>query len=188
MKSRFRLKNVIAVDLPLGSVAFFILILILVIPFINPVPADTDVPPPGQIYVKITWNAHTDVDLWLKSPDDAKAVGYSRKDGQTSFALLRDDLGTDPDPRNEETGFARSMPAGRYVVNLHLFRGKPLPVHVEITLLPPGKPAIKIFDETVELYVEKQERTVVSFQIDGNGALVPFSANRVFIPLRTGAK
>lgn len=181
--------NIAARDLFLNALAFCLLVLIIILPWINPTPAQTEVPPPGQIYVKVTWNAHVDVDLWLKSPDDPKAVGYSRKDAQTAFALLRDDLGTDPDPHNEETGFARSMPAGLYVVNLHLFRGSPpMPVQVEIVLMSPGKPAVKFFSETIILYAEKQERTVVAFRLDDRGRLVPFSVNKVFVPLRSGAK
>ena len=180
--------NIVARDIFLNALAFCLLVLIIILPYINPVPAKTDTPPPGQIYVKITWDGPVDVDLWLLSPDDKRAVGYSRKDGQTAWALLRDDLGTDQDPRNEETGFARSMPAGRYTVNLHLYRGASMAVHVEIIILPPGKPAIKFFSETVTLYAENQERTVVSFAIDSNGALVPLSANKVFVPLRSAGK
>lgn len=183
------MRQVVGVDLFLNASGFFALLVLLIFPWINPVPAETDVPPPGQIYVKITWNAHVDVDLWLKSPDDPLAVGYSRKDAQTAWALLRDDLGNDPDPHNEETGFARSMPAGQYVVNLHLYRGAaPMPVQVEIVLMSPGKPAVRFFSETIILYAEKQERTVLSFRLDDKGKLVPFSVNKVFVPLRSGAK
>ena len=184
--TRFRLKNVIAVDLPLGSVAFFILILILVIPFINPIPTTkADAPPPGQLFIHISWPAgNNDVDLWVKSPEDAKPVGYTRKDGNTSCALLRDDLGN-PSPENEEFTFCRSMPNGRYVVNLHLYRGvAPIGVKVEVTVFAPGKPPVKFFDETVTLFAAQQERTAVTFELNERG-LVPFSTNKVFVPIRS---
>ena len=178
--------NYLSRDLFMNALAFVIFLFALIIAFINPIPTTkADAPPPGQLFIHISWPAgNNDIDLWVKSPEDAKPVGYTRKDGNTSCALLRDDLGN-PSPENEEFTFCRSMPNGRYVVNLHLYRGvAPIDVKVEVTVFAPGKPPVKFFDETVTLFAAQQERTAVTFELNERG-LVPFSTNKVFVPIRS---
>jgi hypothetical protein len=139
--------------------------------------------PPGSLAITVAWpEGNIDVDTWLKSPDDDKPVGYSRKDGG-SCALLRDDLGVlnDSAPFNLENAFCRSLPAGEWIINIH---GYSVPqalvkVHVEIALN--GR---LLVSRDVDLR-PKQERTVVRFRLDGNGQVVPGSENEVFAPLRS---
>lgn len=141
-------------------------------------------PPPGSLAVVAAWTEGAiDVDAWLKSPDDDKPVGYSRKDGKVC-ALLRDDLGTtnDGSPFNIENAFCRALPAGEYIVNVH---GYSLPaegvrVHVEVALN--GRLLV-----TRDMDLKpKQERTVVRFTLDGAGKVT--SSNEVFAPLRSEGK
>jgi hypothetical protein len=181
--------NIAARDLFLNALAFCLLVLIIILPWINPVPAQTeDLPPPGNIIVTITWpeGRPDDVDLWVKSPDDGLGVGYSRKDGGTAFALLRDDLGN-PTPLNSEMSVSHTVPDGEYTVNLHLYKGTRVSVKVEIILFPPRGSKVELFNETVELFTEGQERTVLSWRMR-DGKVVPFSMNRVFKPVRGAGK
>ncbi|TPJ86976.1 MULTISPECIES: hypothetical protein [unclassified Mesorhizobium] len=158
----------------------------LALPQINPPARDNPdaLPPPGSLAVVAAWpEGSVDVDLWLKSPDDDKPVGYSRKDG-TVCALLRDDLGTtnDGSPFNAENAFCRALPAGEYVVNTHAYSvpAEGVKVHVEIALN--GR---LLVSRDMDLR-PKQERTVARFTLDGGGQVV--SSNEVYLPLRSANK
>lgn len=177
--------NILGKDLFLNALGFCLLVLILMLPWLNPPAAQETATPPGHMSVSITWpEGNTDIDLWIKCPDDAKPIGYSNRGGHTCN-LLRDDLGNAGDsmPLNYENAYSRGLPAGEYVVNLHLFRGAgPIPVSVEILFGQTGKQAELFLKEVVDLRSQGQERTVIRFRIDGNGKVV--STNRVFKPLR----
>jgi hypothetical protein len=110
--------------LMLGS---FVLMTVLMLTVMNP-PAkssEADVQAPGNITVEIQWpnTLDADVDLWVQAPGD-RPVGYSNTNGKI-FNLLRDDLGraNDMTDLNYEVAYSRGMPAGEYVVNVHLYRG-----------------------------------------------------------------
>ena len=121
--------------------------------------------------------------MWLGSPND-KPVGYSRKSGPV-WSLLRDDMGivNDDSPINCESLFARSTPAGEYVVNIHGYSlPTPTIVHVEVAL---GGVFLTKADMGLRV---KQERTVIRFRLDADGKLVPGSENQVFKPLRSAGK
>src|SRR5690349_3007004 len=79
--------------------------------------------PPGALTVQAFWpdDLDVDVDLWVLAPGD-RPVGYSNKDGRF-FNLLRDDLGfvNDPSGKNFEVAYSRALPAGEYVINVHLY-------------------------------------------------------------------
>ena len=122
-------------DVIMLTLAGFIVIVLLLLPHINPV-AKTDLvaEPPGNVIVELRWpdELDADVDLWVEAPGDAP-VGYSNQGGLV-FNLLRDDLGrvSDPLELNYETAFSRGVPAGEYTVNVHLYRNRtphyPVPV------------------------------------------------------------
>ncbi|RUW04065.1 hypothetical protein [Mesorhizobium sp. M1A.F.Ca.IN.020.04.1.1] len=154
----------------------------LALPQINPKAKDQEtLPPPGTIAVLACWPpGPTDVDVWVSDPKDTKPVGYSRKSGLV-WSLLRDDMGivNDDSPINCESAFARSTPAGEYVVNIHGYSLQaPLTVHVEVALN-----GAFLTKADMELRA-KQERTVIRFKLDGQGNLVPGSENKVFKAVR----
>jgi len=181
--------NIAARDLFLNALAFCLLVLIIIIPWINPVPVAADTKPVGQMIVRISWpDGNDDIDLWLKGPDDAVAVGYSRKDGNGAWALLRDDIGPPLITGNEELGIARSLPNGLWAVNLHAYRTNgPVQVKVEIMLFPANGPKVELFNRPVEMFRVGQERTVIQWRMR-DGKLVPFSMNQTFVPLRSAGK
>ena len=170
------------VNAVLGTLVLFLL------PSINPPAADSAaIEPPGQMIISAVWpEGPVDVDLWVRAPGEKKPVGYSNRGGSV-MNLLRDDLGTSADslPMNYENSYSRGLPAGEYVVNVHLYKGAaPVPVVVEVRFGPPGAAPFLLVDETVTLAREGQELTVVRFRIDAAGKVVPGSVNRVFEPLR----
>jgi hypothetical protein len=182
--------NIAARDLFLNALAFCLLVLIIIIPWINPTPTNAhDAPPPGNLAVSIAWpEGPYDVDVWVLAPGEQKAVGYSNRAGRV-FNLLRDDLGLSGDdgPFNREDAFSRGLPAGEYVVNIHGYSvAQELPVEVEIRRAD-GNGSALLVRETMTIR-QAQERTVVRFRLDASGNVVPGSMNRVYKPLRSATK
>lgn len=143
----------------------------------------------GSISVYAFWQdgIDLDIDLHLSSPS-GDHVYFAKLSGKI-WNLLRDDLGkaNDPGPRNFENAYARGLPAGDYIVNLHAYRGAPdkYPIDVEgeviITANPAaGKGAQKVVKQKVTLYRTGEEVTLVRFTIDGKGNVVPGSVNHIF--------
>lgn len=180
--------HIAARDLFLNALAFCLLVLIIILPYINPTPTTAqDVPPPGNLIVSIAWPAgNQDVDLWVRAPGEEKAIGYSNKGGAV-FNLLRDDLGTvgDTEPFNREDAYSRGLPDGEYVINVHCYRCTvSQAVTVEIGLATNGTTR-QIVKVTVDLR-PLQERTVARFRVkDGQ---VVGGVNNVFEPLRSAGK
>jgi hypothetical protein len=139
-----------------------------------------------------------DIDLWGKSPDDERPVGYSQRAGKT-FNLIRDDLGTtnDSTDQNTETLVARGLPAGEYVINLHYFKGlesgdKPPEVPVTVVIKTRVQGAAKetggmkeIITQKATLRLEGEEITVARFVIKENGELDKESVNDFYQELRS---
>ena len=180
--------HIAARDLFLNALAFCLLVLIIILPYINPTPTTaSDVPPPGNLIVSISWPAgNQDVDLWVKAPGDKKAIGYSNKGGVVTN-LLRDDLGTvgDTEPFNQESAYSRGLPDGEYIINIHCYRCTvPQAVTVEIGLATNGTTR-QIVKTTVDLR-PLQERTVARFRVQG-GQIVGKVSN-VYVPLRAAKK
>jgi hypothetical protein len=171
-------------DLLMNMLLGLTALVVLVLAQINPIAKNQEsLPPPGTIAVLACWPpGPIDVDVWVSDPKDTKPVGYSRKSGLV-WSLLRDDMGivNDDSPINCESAFARSTPAGEYVVNIHGYSilGPSVSVHVEVALN--GN-----FLTKADMGLRpKQERTVIRFKLDGQGNLVPGSENKVFKQLRS---
>lgn len=181
--------QIVGRDLFMNAWGFALLLMFLMLAFIrDPQPPTTEaVKPPGNMMVCAFWEGQNDIDLWPKSPDDDKAVGYSRKNGN-SFDLVRDDLGTPGDgtPSNVECSFARQTPDGRWVVNLHGYKvSGPVPVHVEVRMS--GDYGFKLILQSDLVVKQNQEITVAQFRL-ADGKVVSGSLNRVHVPLREGSK
>lgn len=159
-------------------------LIMIIISQVNPKarPTEDGTKPPGQMQVCISWAGHDDVDIWGKSPDDDKAVGYSRKSGKT-IDLVRDDLGTDNAP-HFECEFARALPDGRWTFNAHGYSitDPVVSVHAEIRLSGPDGFNL-LFETTLDIR-QHQERTIAQFRMVG-GQVVPDSLNQVYVGLRS---
>jgi hypothetical protein len=170
-------------DLLMNMLLGLTALVVLVLAQINPAAKDQDsLPPPGTIAVQACWpNGPTDVDLWVFGPKDDKAIGYSRKSGPV-WSLLFDDMGivNDDGPTNCEDAFARSTPAGEYIINVHGY-SLPAPLAVSVKISLNGS----LLDKTSLEIRPKQERTVLRFKLDGQGQLIEGSENRVFKALRS---
>lgn len=168
----------------LGLIALVIIIMFLISPKADANPEAMK--PPGSIAVLACWpEGPTDIDLWADAPGQNVPTGYSAKSGLV-WSLLRDDLGNslDSSPANCESLFARSTPAGEFVINLHgysLPKG-PVTVRVDVSLN-----AMLLISADVDIR-PKQERTVIRFTLDSAGKIIPGSVNQVFKKLRSANK
>jgi len=168
----------------------FVAIVIMILPHINP-PGEKqkkDITPPGNILVEISWPpGNTDVDLWTMAPGDVP-VGYSNKGGRI-FNLLRDDLGfsNDTTELNYEVAYTRGIPAGEYVINVHMFRSSdPFPIVVDVIVSSKANETAQLkqlLTAQVELRSHGEEITAMRFTIDDDGNMV--SAHALFMPLRS---
>lgn len=166
----------------LGLTALVVLVLAQINPVAKNNPDSTK--PPGDIMVCIFWQGGHDVDLWGTAPGQSKATGYANKNGEV-LDLVRDDLGKDALTRpRTECQFARGLPDGRWVFNLHGFsiNAPEVLVHAEIRL--GGEYGFSLLLERDLTIKQKQERTIAQFQLR-DGKVVPGSVNEVFVPLRS---
>lgn len=171
----------------------FVVMVIWMLPFLNPVAVDDDVEPPGNLIAYITWpKGNYDVDLWVHGPGELNAVGYSNKGG-VLWNLLRDDLGNSPDatPINFENSYTRGIVPGHYIINVHCYQcapdGLPMLVHVELSIKVTDDKITPLASTVVELRHNKEELTAIRFNLTGDGKIVPGSMNHVFKSIRSVA-
>src|SRR4029453_2964707 len=180
-------------DTALLMLGGFVLMTVLMMTVMNP-PAkssEAGVQSPGNVIAAAQWGdkLDADVDLWVEAPGDVP-VGYSNKSGHV-FNLLRDDLGRAQDitDYNYEVAYSRGMPAGEYIVNVHMYRGIGVayPVAVKIVASVKGTPdhmAAPLGPTTVNLGRENDQITAFRFRLDEHGQLVAGSINSLFKELR----
>ena len=138
---------------------------------------------PGNVVVELHWpdDLPVDVDLWVKAPGDVP-VGFWNQGGHY-FNLLRDDLGLEGDAtgRNYEVSYSRGIPAGEYIVNVHMYgpvpKGVRVPARVVVSVKPKYGELRQILETTIELTHRGQEETAFRFQLTADGELVPGSVN-----------
>jgi hypothetical protein len=184
-------------DTALLMLGGFVLMAVLMMTVMNP-PAkssEAGVQSPGNVIIEAQWGdkLDADVDLWVEAPGDVP-VGYSNKSGQV-FNLLRDDLGRAQDVTdyNYEVAYSRGMPAGEYIVNVHMYRGIGVSYPVAVKLVAsvkatPDDMARQIVATTVNLRRENDQITAFRFRLDEKGQLVAGSINSLFKELRVASQ
>lgn len=196
---RPRIWRIVFTDLTLLMLLSFLVVLVILLMYFHPPGTEADdSDPPGMLIVDIAWPAdrNVDVDLWIKAPEGG-VIGYSRKDSDV-MNLLRDDLGYthDPGSLNAETAYSRALPAGEWIINVHLYSLKDNKGAVPVTVIVrkkanQGNGSIqRLAEREVVLAEHGQEKTAVRFQLDDDGNVVSgsFSDSCVYIrePLREG--
>lgn len=176
------------------ALAGFVAVVLLLLPHLHPPKeAEAAMRSPGNVIVEIRWpdEIDADVDLWVQAPGDTP-VGYSNKGG-TYFNLLRDDLGKrgDSTDLNYEISYSRGIPAGEYVVNVHLYRNTggyaSIPVTISVSVKAKAhESARQLLATNVLLESEGEERTAFRFSLDDKGQLRHDSVHDLPKPLRSG--
>ena len=173
----------------------FVAMVIMLLPHVRKSEEDTqDHRAPGNVIVEIHWpdDMPYDVDLWVRAPEDVPVGFYNQ--GSEFFNLLRDDLGDEVDATglNYEITYSRGIPAGEYVVNVHMYgllpAGLEIPVRVVVSVRKKFDVARQILQTTVNLVRRNQEETAFRFRLDGEGELVEESVTTVRRRLVTVAR
>ena len=180
--------NILARDVFLNALLVFVALVLILLQLINPVAKEADDPPPGTMSIYLAWqDGPIDLDLWVLAPGEKGPVGFSAKTGKI-LSLLRDDLGTSNDPAsigNFENTYSRALPAGEYVINVHVYSTAVLPItaSLDVRVTRPGQSPQKLASTTVKLVTKRAEITAIRFRLDANGILVPGSTHNVYKPL-----
>jgi hypothetical protein len=168
----------------------FVVMVIWMLPHLNPIAKKEITTPPGNMIISITWPyGNIDVDLWVYGPTEDKPIGYSNKSG-VLFDLLRDDLGFRPDytPLNFETTYSRGLLPGEYIINIHCYRcpleDLPMKVSLEVSINTPKNKFSNLYASVITLMEDKEEKTAIRFKLDDKNKVVAGSMNHIFIPLR----
>jgi hypothetical protein len=171
-------------DVVLLALIGFVAMVIMVLPHINPPKTENtaDHRAPGNVIVELHWpnNLAYDIDLWVQAPKDVP-VGFWNSTGRV-FSLLRDDLGMvgDATERNYEVAYSKGIPAGEYIVNVHLYGRIPPRTEIPITVVTSVKKAVgesskQILTRSMILRTHNAERTVYSFALTSDAELEPDS-------------
>ena len=179
-------------DVLLLALLGFVAILVMFLPHLKPTEERTEeTKTPGNVIVEIHWpsDAPVDMDLWVKAPGELP-VGFWNSGGH-SFNLLRDDLSVEGDATHEnyEISYSRGIPAGEYIVNVHLYshppKLAPTPVKVVISVKKPLEDTRQILKTIVHLRRFNQEKTAFRFRLTAEGDLVENSVSSLRRPLIT---
>lgn len=172
----------------------FVAMVIMLLPHIKRTTEEAqDHKAPGNVIVEMHWPTDMpfDVDLWVKAPKESP-VGFWNQGGKV-FNLLRDDLGGEGDATKEnyEVSYSRGIPAGEYVVNVHMYgplsNGLTLPVSVVVSVRPKYGETRQILHTTVNLHRRNQEETAYRFRLTSEGDLVDGSVSTLRRSLITQA-
>lgn len=163
------------IDLVVVYMAFAVLVLM-----INPKAKAT--PNQGTMIITMHWpqRSDSDIDLWVKSPDDKSPVGFAHQTG-TDCDLVRDDLGhmQDPASANEEMTICRKIPRGRWIVDVFAYDvyddAFPVPVQVHVFIMDGGA-YHELLHRTVMIRRQGQSVTVWQFRIGPHHALSDVNA------------
>ena len=171
----------------------FVAMVIMLLPHIKKsVEEAQDHKAPGHVIVEMHWpqSLGYDVDLWVKAPGEP-AVGFWNQGG-IIFNLLRDDLGDEGDATNQnyEVSYSRGIPAGEYIVNVHMYGPLPdgivVPVSVVVSTRAHMGHTRQILTSTVNLRRRNQEETAFKFRLSAEGDLIEGSVSTLRHPLITG--
>ncbi len=173
----------------------FVAMVIMLLPHITPKKQETEEHrAPGNVIIEMHWPTDmlVDVDLWVQAPREVP-VGFWNMGGLT-FNLLRDDLGGEGDATDEnyEISYSRGIPAGEYIVNVHMYgplpHGTTVPVTIVVSVKGKYGDTSQILETTVNLTRHGQEETAYRFRLTSEGELVPGSVSTLRRPLITGFK
>ena len=182
-------------DVVLLALVGFVAMVILLLPHITAAKKETDESRvPGNVIVEAHWpsNLPVDVDLWVMAPGEYP-VGFWNQGGPT-FNLLRDDLGAEGDATSEnyEITYSRGIPAGEYIVNVHMYgplkAGTTVPVRIVVGVKKRYDDVLQqILKTVVRLERRNQEETAFRFQLTRDGDLVAGSVSTLRRSLVMGA-
>jgi hypothetical protein len=166
-------------DVILLALIGFVAMVVMLLPHLKKSEVEAqDHKAPGNVIVEMHWPSEqqVDVDLWVMGPDSTP-VGFWNLGNQV-FNLLRDDLGIEGDATNEnyEVAYSRGIPAGEYVVNVHMYgplpKGMVVPVNIVVSVRKDLEATKQILKTQINLKRRHQEETAYRFRLTSKGELI----------------
>lgn len=171
-------------DLLFNTLLGFTLLFFISIIFMNPIARLGNITYKAEYIITVIWpeNQPDDIDLWVQNPYQ-ETVSYLQKEAGW-LHLDRDDRGDLNDtviingekvvhPINQEVVTIRGIISGEYIVNLHYYEShsdQPVRANVKIEKV---NPVLRlVFIDQVTLERVDDEKTVLRFELDGNGEFV----------------
>lgn len=175
------------IDLLFNTLLGFSFLFLVSLLFINPDADEAKVDKQAEYVISASWpeDLADDIDLWVHAPS-GHTVSYLEKEAGW-LHLDRDDRGIINDTLlvdgvevvhrvNEEIVTIRNRMSGEYIINLYYFKARTrdrIPVRVKVDRINPKFETV--YTDTIELYQEDQEETVVRFSIDEKGDVRDFN-------------
>ena len=171
-------------DLLFNTLLGFTLLFFISIIFMNPIAKLGNINYKAEYIITVIWpeNQPDDIDLWVQDPYQ-ETVSYLQKEAGW-LNLDRDDRGDLNDtvmingekvvhPINQEVVTIRGIISGEYIVNLHYYESQseqPVRANVKIEKV---NPVLRlVFIDQVLLEKVDDEKTVLRFELDGDGEIV----------------
>ncbi len=171
-------------DLSFNTLLGFTLLFFISIIFMNPIAKLGNINYKAEYIITVIWpeDQPDDIDLWVQDPYQ-ETVSYLRKEAGW-LNLDRDDRGDLNDtvmingekvvhPINQEVVTIRGIISGEYIVNLHYYgsqSNRPVKANVKIEKV---NPVLRlVFIDQLVLEKVDDEKTVLRFELDGNGEIV----------------
>ncbi len=184
-------------DLLFNTLLGFTLLFFISIIFMNPIAKLGNINYKAEYIITVTWPQEQpdDIDLWVQNPYQ-ETVSYLQKEAGW-LHLDRDDRGDLNDkvwingrevvhPINQEVVTIRGIISGEYIVNLHYYESHSrLPVKASIKVEKVNPVLRLVFIDEVILDQVDDEKTVVRFELDGNGNIVAMNKlEKILTPYR----
>lgn len=184
-------------DLLFNILLGFTLLFFIAIIFMNPIAKLGNINYKAEYIITVSWpeDQPDDIDLWVEDPYGEK-VSYLRKEAGW-LHLDRDDQGDLNDtvvingvevvhPINQEVVTIRGILSGEYVVNLHYYESRSnSPVKASLKIEKVNPLLRLVFIEQVVLKQIDDEKTVLRFELDGNGDITGINQlGKVLTPYR----
>lgn len=166
-------------DVILLALIGFVAMVVMLLPHLRKSEVEAqDHKAPGNVIVEMHWpsDQQVDVDLWVMGPDSTP-VGFWNL-GNEVFNLLRDDLGIEGDATDEnyEVAYSRGIPAGEYIVNVHMYGpvppGMTVPVNIVVSVRKELEATKQILATKINLTRRHQEETAYRFRLTSEGELI----------------
>jgi hypothetical protein len=180
---RSRITTIVFRDVLANLLLGFVVMALQMLPWVHEPTQSAGNAPQGSVLIEACWpdGVDADIDTWVVAPGDVP-VGFKRRDGKV-FSLLRDDIGKKAgEDRNCELAIGRALPAGEYVVNLHLYssRAQKFQITVAVTVILRSHGATQVLRKAdVVLRSVGDEVTVVRWRIDARGSVVAGSVGTI---------
>jgi len=185
MQRRDYHNNTSFLDLLFNCLVGFVFLFVVAFLLIKPDVKDASIKTKAEYVITMTWalDDRNDVDIWLMDPA-TNLISFKNKEAGLAH-LDRDDLGhvndtfKMPDGRiiaynyNQEILTIRGIIPGEWILNVHMYNNntkEPSQVTIRIDKLNPK--VITVFNETITLTDQWEEKTVLRFTMKNNGDMI----------------